>query len=101
MTPVSPNITNADDWIDQKLAWLRQSIELPGEIASTEPGAAPLPRRRARGRAGSGRHARMPGGTIVGCILRELHARRFDIVAVVVPFLSSVALGFLIALLLK
>jgi hypothetical protein len=98
---VSPNVTHADTWIDEELASLRQSIELPGELASTEPRAAPLPRRRARGGPRSGRRTRMPRRTIIGRVRRRLHDRRFDVMVFVAAALSSLALGLLIPLLLQ
>jgi hypothetical protein len=91
---VSPTVTNADTWIDEELASLRQSVDLPGELASTDPRAAPPPRRRAR-------RAPMPRLTIVGRVQRELHARRFDIVFFFAAAFGSLALGLLIPLLLQ
>jgi hypothetical protein len=96
--PVPPNVTNADAWIDHELASLRQSIELPGENASTESSAAPLPRRRTRG---SARRARMPVRTIVRRVRHELHARGFDIVVAIAATLGSIGLGAPVALLLE
>jgi hypothetical protein len=101
MTPVSPTVINADTWIDQELASLRQSIELPGEIASTAPGAAPLRRRWPRGRAGTVRRVRVRGRAVVLRIRHALHARRFDILVFVAAALTSLALGVLIPLLLQ
>src|ERR1043166_3076828 len=99
--PVSPNVTHADTWIDEELASLRQSIELPGELASTEPPSAPLPRRRARGGPRFGRRTRLPRRTILGRVLRRLRDRRVDVMVFVAAALSSLALGLLIPLLLQ
>ena len=99
MTPVSRTAINADTWIDQELASLRQSIELPGEVASTAPGATPLRRRWPRGRAGTVRRVR--GRAVVLRIRHALHARRFDILVFVAAALTSLALGVLIPLLLQ
>jgi hypothetical protein len=87
---------NTDNWIDEELASLQQSIELPGETASTEPGAAPLPRRRPAGRARSGRHTCV-AERIVRCVRRELRAHGADIATFVTAVLCAVAVGFLVA----
>jgi hypothetical protein len=85
-----PNVSNADTWIDQELDSLKQSVESPGELASTAR-ARHLPHRSVRG--GRGAPARR--------FRHALHARGFDLGVGIAAVFGAIALGAVIPLLLR